>query len=118
MEDRYSSAFDEVRASDDFKARMVDRMRQLNDIEEPVARRVPVTVPRRLKKRTLTILIAAAILLIGGTALALGINAMIGARNRAQTAIASYQAVLAGKGVPETVELPGNSVPVPSPYIT
>ena len=43
---------------------------------------------------------------------------MIGARNRAQTAIASYQAVLEGQGVPETVELPGNSVPVPSPYIT
>ncbi len=118
MEDRYSSAFDEVRASDDFKARMIDRMRELNEIEEPVARRVPVTVPRRVRKRTLTVLIAAAILLMAGTALAIGINAMIGARNRAQTAIASYQAVLEGKGVPETVELPGNSVPVPSPYIT
>ncbi len=119
MEDRYSSAFDEVRASDDFKARMADRMRQLNEIEEPVARRAPVSVPRRVRKRTLTILIAAAILLIGGTALALGINAMIGARNRAQTAIASYQAVLEGKGLPEnSAELPGSSVPVPSPYIT
>ena len=118
MEDRYSSAFDQVRASDDFKARMVDRMRELNEIEEPVARRAPVTVPRRVRKRTLTILIAAAILLMAGTALAIGINAMIGARNRAQTAIASYQAVLEGKGVPETVELPGSSVPVPSPYIT
>ena len=118
MEDRYSSAFDQVRASDDFKARMVDRMRELNEIEEPVARRAPVTVPRRVRKRTLTILMAAAILLIGGTALAIGISAMIGARNRAQTAIASYQAVLEGQGVPETVELPGSSVPVPSPYIT
>ena len=119
MEDRYSSAFDEVRASDDFKARMVDRMRQLNEIEEPVARRAPVSVPRRVRKRTLTILIAAAILLMAGTALALGINAMIGARDRAQTAIASYQAVLEGKGLPEnSAELPGSSVPVPSPYIT
>ena len=118
MEDRYSSAFDQVRASDDFKARMVDRMRELNEIEEPVARRAPVSVPRRVRKRTLTILIAAAILLMAGTALAIGINAMIGARNRAQTAIASYQAVLEGQGVPETVELPGSSVPVPSPYIT
>ena len=33
MEDRYSSAFDEIRASDDFKARMIDRMRALNEIE-------------------------------------------------------------------------------------
>ncbi|MBQ6358276.1 MAG: hypothetical protein IJI97_04880, partial [Clostridia bacterium] len=118
MEDRYSSAFDEVRASDDFKARMVDRMRQLNEIEEPVARRAPVSVPRRVRKRTLTILIAAAILLIGGTALAIGLSAMIGTRDRAARAVASYQAVLEGHGVPETVELPVNSVPVPSAYIT
>ena len=119
MEDRYSSAFDEIRASDDFKARMVDRMRQLNEIEEPVARRAPVSVPRRVRKRTLTILVAAAILLMAGTALAIGINAMIGARNRAQTAIASYQAVLEGRGTPEgSAELPENSVPQPSPYIT
>lgn len=118
MEDRYSSAFDEVRASDDFKARMVDRMRQLNEIEEPVARRAPVTVPRRLKKRTLTVLIAAAVLLMAGTALALGISAMIGTRDKAAQAVASYQAVLEGKGVPEEVALPGDSVPHPSPYIT
>lgn len=118
MEDRYSSAFDEVRASDTFKAQMVSRMRELNETEptEPAER--TLIVPRRLKKRTLTVLIAAAILLMAGTALAIGINAMIGARNRAQTAIASYQAVLEGKGVPETVELPGDSVPHPSPYIT
>ena len=76
-------------------------------------------MPRRLKKRTLTVLIAAAILLIGGTALAIGLSAMIGARDRAQTAIASYQAVLEGKGLPEgSADLPGNSVPAPSPYIT
>ena len=119
MEDRYSSAFDEVRASDTFKAQMVSRMRELNEIEEPVARRAPVSVPRRVRKRTLTVLIAAAILLIGGTALALGLNAMIGARDRAQTAIASYQAVLEGKGLPEgSADLPGNTVPAPSPYIT
>ena len=115
MEDRYSSAFDEVRASDDFKARMVDRMRALNEIEPQPQ---PVRVSRRLKKRTLTVLMAAAILLIGGTALALGISAMIGTRDRAARAVASYQAVLEGQGVPETVELPGSSVPVPSPYIT
>ena len=118
MEDRYSSAFDQVRASDDFKARMVDRMRQLNEIEEPVARRAPVSVPRRVRKRTLTVLIAAAIRLMARTALAIGINAMIGARDRAARAVASYQAVLEGQGVPETVELPVNSVPVPSAYIT
>ena len=118
MEDRYSSAFDQVRASDDFKARMVDRMRQLNEIEEPVARRAPVSVPRRVRKRTLTILIAAAILLMAGTALAIGLSAMIGTRDRAARAVASYQAVLEGQGVPETVELPVNSVPVPSAYIT
>ena len=119
MEDRYSSAFDEVRASDTFKAQMVARMQQLNELEAPAERpQRAVRVSRRAKKRTLTILIAAAILLIGGTALALGINAMIGARDRAQTAIASYQAVLEGQGVPATVELPGSSVPVPSPYIT
>ena len=119
MEDRYSSAFDEVRASDTFKQRMVNRMQALNESEEPAAGpRRSMSVPRRVRKRTLTVLIAAAILLIGGTALAVGLNAMIGARNRAQTAIASYQAVLEGQGVPETVELPGNSVPVPSPYIT
>lgn len=112
MEDRYSSAFDEVRASDDFKARMVDRMRELNEIEEPVARRAPVSVPRRVRKRTLTVLIAAAILLMAGTALALGINAMIGARDRAQTTIASYQAVLEGKGSAQTAD------PGPTPYIT
>ncbi len=115
MEDRYSSAFDQVRASDDFKARMVDRMRQLNEIEEPVARRAPVSVPRRVRRRTLTVLIAAAILLMAGTALAIGINAMIGARNRAQTAIASYQAVLEGKGQATTM---GTGEPEPSPYIT
>ena len=115
MEDRYSSAFDEIRASDDFKARMIDRMRALNEIEPQPQ---PVRVPRRLKKRTLTILMAAAILLIGGTALALGISAMIGTRDRAARAVASYQAVLEGQGVPETVELPGDSVPQPSPYIT
>ena len=113
MEDRYSSAFDQVRASDSMKARMVDRMRQMNETEPQ-----PVRVPQRLRKRTLTILIAAAILLIGGTALALGIGAMIGTRDRAAQAVASYQAVLEGQGVPETVELPGSSVPVPSPYIT
>ena len=113
MEDRYSSAFDQVRASDSMKARMVDRMRQMNETEPQ-----PVRVPQRLRKRTLTILIAAAILLIGGTALALGISAMIGTRDRAAQAVASYQAVLEGQGVPETVELPGSSVPVPSPYIT
>ena len=113
MEDRYSSAFDQVRASDSMKARMVDRMRQMNETEPQ-----PVRVPQRLRKRTLTILIAAAILLIGGTALALGISAMIGTRDRAAQAVASYQAVLEGQGVPETVELPGNSLPVPSPYIT
>ena len=120
MEDRYSSAFDEVRASDTFKARMVEHMRELNEIEEQPARRSrpSVSVSRRLKKRTLTILIAAAVLLIGGTALAIGINAMIGARDRAARAVASYQAVLEGHGVPETVELPVNSVPVPSAYIT
>ena len=115
MEDRYSSAFDEIRASDDFKARMIDRMRALNEIEPQPQ---PVRVSRRLKKRTLTVLMAAAILLIGGTALAIGINAMIGARDRAARAVASYQAVLEGHGVPETVELPVNSVPVPSAYIT
>ena len=76
MEDRYSSAFDQVRASDSMKARMVDRMRQMNETEPQ-----PVRVPRRLRKRTLTILIAAAILLIGGTALALGLSAMIGTRD-------------------------------------
>lgn len=119
MEDRYSSAFDEVRASDTFKARMVSRMRELNEAEPDERPHRTVSVPRRLKKRTLTVLIAAAILLIGGTALAIGINAMIGARDRAQTAIASYQAVLEGKGLPEDgANLPGNSVPVPSPYIT
>jgi hypothetical protein len=119
MEDRYSSAFDEVRASDTFKARMVSRMRELNEAEPEERPHRTVSVPRRLKKRTLTVLIAAAILLIGGTALAIGINAMIGARDRAQTAIASYQAVLEGKGLPEgSADLPGNSVPAPSPYIT
>ena len=119
MEDRYSSAFDEVRASDTFKQRMVVRMRELNEAEPQERARRTVSIPRRVKKRTLTVLIAAAILLIGGTALALGINAMIGARDRAQTAIASYQAVLEGKGLPEaSADLPGNSVPVPSPYIT
>ena len=118
MEDRYSSAFDEVRASDEFKADMVRRMRALNTIEPQEQPRRSVSVPKRLKKRTLTILIAAVILLIGGTALALGINAMIGTRDRAARAVASYQAVLEGQGVPETVELPGDSVPHPSPYIT
>lgn len=119
MEDRYSSAFDEVRASDTFKQRMVARMQELNEAEPQERARRTVSIPRRVKKRTLTVLIAAAILLIGGTALALGINAMIGARDRAQTAIASYQAVLEGKGVPEgSADLPGNSVPAPSPYIT
>ena len=119
MEDRYSSAFDEVRASDTFKQRMVARMQELNEAEPAAAPRRTVSVSRRVRKRTLTLLIAAAILLIGGTALAIGINAMIGARDRAQTAIASYQAVLEGKGLPEDgANLPGNSVPVPSPYIT
>ena len=118
MEDRYSSAFDEVRASDTFKARMVERMRELNQAEPETAPRRAVTVPRRLKKRTLTVLFAAAILLIGGTALALGLSAMIGTRDRAAQAVASYQAVLEGKGVPEEVNLPGDSVPHPSPYIT
>ena len=119
MEDRYSSAFDEVRASDTFKAQMVERMRELNEAAPTERPRRAVSVPRRLKKRTLTVLIAAAILLIGGTALAIGLNAMIGARDRAQTAIASYQAVLEGKGLPEnSAELPNSSVPVPSPYIT
>ena len=119
MEDRYSSAFDEVRASDTFKQRMVVRMQELNEAEPQERARRTVSIPRRVKKRTLTVLIAAAILLIGGTALALGINAMIGARDRAQTAIASYQAVLEGKGLPEDgANLPENSVPAPSPYIT
>ena len=66
MEDRYSSAFDEVRASDQFKADMVRRMRALNTIEPQEQPRRSVSVPKRLKKRTLTILIAAVILLIGG----------------------------------------------------
>ena len=119
MEDRYSSAFDEVRASDTFKQRMVARMQELNEAEPQERARRTVSIPRRVKKRTLTVLVAAAILLIGGTALALGINAMIGARDRAQTAIASYQAVLEGKGLPEDgANLPENSVPAPSPYIT
>ena len=118
MEDRYSSAFDEVRASDRFKTDMIDRMRALNEIEPQEQPRRSVSVPKRMRKRTLTILIAAAVLLIGGTALALGISAMIGTRDRAAQAVASYQAVLEGQGVPETVELPGSSVPVPSPYIT
>lgn len=118
MEDRYSSAFDEVRASDEFKADMIDRMRTLNTIEPQETTRRGASVPRRLKKRTLTILMAAAILLIGGTALALGLSAMIGTRDRAARAVASYQAVLEGQGVPATVELPVNSVPVPSAYIT
>ena len=119
MEDRYSSAFDEVRASDTFKQRMVVRMQELNEAEPQERARRTVSIPRRVKKRTLTVLIAAAILLIGGTALALGINAMIGTRDRAAQAVASYQAVLEGKGLPEgSVELPGDSVPHPSPYIT
>ena len=119
MEDRYSSAFDEVRASDTFKARMVSRMRELNEAEPEERPHRTVSVPRRLKKRTLTVLIAAAILLIGGTALAIGLNAMIGARDRAHTALASYQAALEGKGLPEDgANLPENSVPAPSPYIT
>ena len=118
MEDRYSSAFDEVRASDRFKTDMIDRMRALNEIEPQEQPRRSVSVPKRMRKRTLTVLIAAAVLLIGGTALALGIGAMIGTRDRAARAVASYQAVLEGQGVPETVELPGSSVPVPSPYIT
>lgn len=112
MEDRYSSAFDEVRASDTFKQRMVERMQELNEAEPQERARRAVSIPRRVKKRTLTVLVAAAILLIGGTALAIGINAMIGARNRAQTAIASYQAVLEGQGVPTAAN------PEPSPYIT
>ena len=118
MEDRYSSAFDEVRASDRFKTDMIDRMRALNEIEPQEQPRRSVSVPKRMRKRTLTVLIAAAVLLIGGTALALGIGAMIGTRDRAARAVASYQAVLEGQGVPETVELPENSLPVPSPYIT
>ena len=118
MEDRYSSAFDEVRASDTFKQRMVARMQELNEAEPQERARRTVSIPRRLRKRMLTVLIAAAILLIGGTALALGISAMIGTRDRAARAVASYQAVLEGQGVPETVELPVNSVPVPSAYIT
>ena len=118
MEDRYSSAFDEVRASDRFKTDMIDRMRALNEIEPQEQPRRSVSVPKRMRKRTLTVLIAAAVLLIGGTALALGIGAMIGTRDRAARAVASYQAVLEGQGVPETVELPVNSVPVPSAYIT
>ena len=118
MEDRYSSAFDEVRASERFKTDMIDRMRALNEIEPQEQPRRSVSVPKRMRKRTLTVLIAAAVLLIGGTALALGIGAMIGTRDRAAQAVASYQAVLEGQGVPETVELPGSSVPVPSPYIT
>ena len=112
MEDRYSSAFDEVRASDTFKARMVSRMRELNEAEPEERPHRTVSVPRRLKKRTLTVFIAAAILLIGGTALAIGLSAMIGARDRAQTAIASYQAVLEGKGSAQTAD------PGPTPYIT
>ncbi len=119
MEDRYSSAFDEVRASDTFKQRMVARMQELNEAEPQERARRTVSIPRRVKKRTLTVLIAAAILLIGGTALALGINAMIGTRDRAAQAVASYQAVLEGKGLPEgSAELPKDSVPHPSPYIT
>ena len=112
MEDRYSSAFDEVRASDTFKQRMVVRMQELNEAEPAGTPRRTLTVPRRMKKRTLTVLIAAAILLMAGTALAVGLNAMIGARDRAQTAIASYEAVLEGKGQPAAAN------PEPSPYIT
>ena len=109
MEDRYSSAFDEVRASDSFKADMVRMMREMNQAE-PV--REPVRVSRRMRKRTLTVLIAAAILLVGGTALAWGISAMIGTRDRAARAVASYQAVLEGKGSAETADSG------PTPYIT
>lgn len=114
MEDRYSSAFDEIRASNDFKARMIDRMRALNEIEPQPQ---PVRVSRRLKKRTLTVLMAAAILLIGGTALALGISAMIGTRDRAARAVASYQAVLEGQGQ-ATTAANASGEPEPSPYIT
>ena len=112
MEDRYSSAFDQVRASDSFKERMIGRMQELNQAAPEHASRPTVSVSRRLKKRTLTILIAAAILLIGGTALAFGISAMIGTRDRAAQAVASYQAVLEGKGSAQTAD------PGPTPYIT
>lgn len=111
MEDRYSSAFDEVRASDSFKERMTERMREMNE-GEALAPRATALAPRRLKKRTLTVLFAAAVLLIGGTALALGISAMIGTRDRSAQAVASYQAVLEGRGSAETAE-PGST-----PYIT
>ncbi|MBR0445012.1 MAG: hypothetical protein IJK14_06545 [Clostridia bacterium] len=118
MEDRYSNAFDKVCASDEFKNRMKTIMREMNTVEETVTR-TSGNVPYRLKKRPPIILIAAALFLIAGTALAIGISAMIGARDRASEAVSSYQAVLEGKGLPEDgANLPGNSVPVPSPYIT
>ena len=52
MEDRYSSAFDEVRASDRFKTDMIDRMRALNTTEPQETARHSVSVPKRMRKRT------------------------------------------------------------------
>ena len=82
MEDRYSNAFDKVCASDDFKDRMKTIMRQMNSVEE-IPTRTSVDMSHRLKKKPLIILIAAALLMIAGTAFAIGLSAMIGARNRA-----------------------------------
>ena len=114
MEDRYSNAFDKVCASDEFKNRMKTIMREMNTVEETVTR-TSGNVPYRLKKRPLIILIAAALFLIAGTAFAIGISAMIGARDRASEAVASYQAVLEGKGQSTTVT---SDEPGPTPYIT
>ena len=114
MEDRYSNAFDKVCASDEFKNRMKTIMREMNTVEETVTR-TSGNVPYRLKKKPLIILIAAALLMIAGTAFAIGLSAMIGARNRASEAIVSYQAVLEGKGQSMAIT---SDDPAPSPYIT
>ena len=106
--DRYSKAFDNIEASDRLKTRLMEDMQRHNE-REPGQRTIPF---RSLPKRTLMVLIAAVILLMAGTALAVGLSAMGAARNRSAQAVASYQAVLEGQG-DITGELPG-----PSPYIT
>ena len=63
MEDRYSSAFDEVRASDRFKTDMIDRMRALNEIEpqEQPQRSVSVLQPLQFSRQGISRILSTAL---------------------------------------------------------
>lgn len=75
-------------------------------------------LPFHLNRKAWIAIIAAAVLLVATTAFAIGISAMITARNRSSEAITGWQNIVEGKSNKISATISASGEPAPSPYIT